>query len=322
VDKREHFKATKIQAMVFMMRLPTVALLLSGTWLLSATEVLRWNFDDDINDHGYVLDRSGYDNHGWMMSDTNQITRDTTTKATGVASGSWITNFTQTDGVNIYPASQYLAITNTASPLFGNLTNGSVAFWVRFRHKELQGTTRLFDGINRQTAGATNGWRIGRLVAPHVNQVEMRIHTASTTSSDGDLAVRASAHSVNGTTDTSTAEFRHYVFTWDCTANESKVYTNGVLNATGNTTNAPYLRIAPSPLWLCVGASRHSIGTPEWGDDPYPNDSYHYGWMDDIRMFTRTLTASEVADVFAFSESLPARTIRADTLRVGVITRP
>ena len=263
-----------------------------------SAEILRWNFEDDFTSAGYVLDRSGNGNHGWQMNVTNRLVRDTSTKATRLAAASFITNFYMTDGVNTYPASQYLAVTNTASPLYANLTNGSVSFWVKFLHKNYQPVTYLVDAINRTDVSTTNGFRIGRLVSPHVNQVEMRIATAVTTDSDGDLAVRASSYSIDGTTDTSTAGFRHYVFTWDCTLNASKVYTNGVLNATGTTTNAQYLRVAPGPTWMCVGANRHGNGTPAWGDDAYPNDCYHYGWLDDLRIFNHTLSESEVWQVY------------------------
>lgn len=276
----------------------------------NAALLLHLSFDDSFVANGYVADQSGNGNHAWRMNATNWITASNNFQAFGAGSGYWETNFTQTAGENTYPAGQYCAVTNSASSLFGNLTNGSIAFWVRFNHKVGQLTGYLFDGNN---TAVTNGWRVGRLRVGHT--VEMRVFTSATVDSDGDAVAIASAYSINGTTDTGTADWRHYAFTWDCTANTSAVYTNGVLNAAGTCAGAPYLKIGTGPTWLAVGVSRHNNGTPEWGDDAFPNDQYMNGWLDEIRFYDETLSASQVFGLYS-ANTLPLL-FRVGQMNVG-----
>jgi hypothetical protein len=39
-------------------------------------------------------------------------------------------------------------------------------------------------------------------------------------------------------------------------------------------------------------------GTPQWGDDMYPNSAYFAGKMDDLRIYNRTLSAAEVQALY------------------------
>jgi hypothetical protein len=61
----------------------------------------------------------------------------------------------------------------------------------------------------------------------------------------------------------------------------------------------PWIRIygCASQRWLCIGAMAHD-GTPQWGDDRYPNSGYFVGKMDDLRIYNDTLSASEVQALY------------------------
>jgi hypothetical protein len=50
--------------------------------------------------------------------------------------------------------------------------------------------------------------------------------------------------------------------------------------------------------WLAIGTDAHD-GTPEWGDDLYPNSMYFVGQMGDVRIYNRTLAAGEVSALYA-----------------------
>ena len=41
-------------------------------------------------------------------------------------------------------------------------------------------------------------------------------------------------------------------------------------------------------------------GTPQWGDDAYPNDGFMIGKLDDIRIYNRTLGPTAVKDLLLF----------------------
>ena len=95
-----------------------------------------------------------------------------------------------------------------------------------------------------------------------------------------------------------TTNWNLYTVTFNCPGNQMVAYYNGQPFQTNTLTlqGLPWLRIygCSSQQWLCVGAMPHD-GTPQWGDDAYPNDGFMVGRMDDIRIYNRALAASEVA---------------------------
>ena len=62
---------------------------------------------------------------------------------------------------------------------------------------------------------------------------------------------------------------------------------NGILASPGS------LSDQTAQHWLCIGALSHD-GTPQWGDDYYPNAGFFVGRFDDLRIYSRTLAAAEV----------------------------
>jgi hypothetical protein len=75
-------------------------------------------------------------------------------------------------------------------------------------------------------------------------------------------------------------------------------YQDGLSTVT-NLSTIPYIRISGSlnPKWLCLGAYQHD-GTPTWGDDQYPNTGFFKGKMDDLRIYDRTLSSTEIGILF------------------------
>jgi hypothetical protein len=61
----------------------------------------------------------------------------------------------------------------------------------------------------------------------------------------------------------------------------------------------PWIRVygGVKGRWICVGASSHD-GTPQWGDDKYPNAGYFVGKMDDLRLYNRALSSAEVRALY------------------------
>jgi len=100
-------------------------------------------------------------------------------------------------------------------------------------------------------------------------------------------------------------------------------FTNGLFRGYLNGTNFPTTASAPSqrgsntvPLtaltmdingWLAIGCKTHFTSpipyeTPEFGDDLYPNHGWMNGHIDDIRIYNRVLTDSEIHAVYSGSE--------------------
>jgi hypothetical protein len=95
-----------------------------------------------------------------------------------------------------------------------------------------------------------------------------------------------------------TTTFHLYTLTVDCPNNVVIAYADGAPCQT-NTINLPWLHVYghKDQHWLCIGALAHD-GTPQWGDDKYPNAGYMSGKMDDIRIYNRTLSPGEVRNLY------------------------
>jgi hypothetical protein len=261
---------------------------------------LHYSFNaDTYTASGRLVDLSGYNHDGIRFNSTNWIV--STNGANGTFGALFITNFLSTNGASVYPGSQYIAVTNMSE----NLTAGAVAFWVQFFDKNTgtgQKVSTLFWSGHRPVFGQlqyTNMFRIGRLQLPDQRQVSMRIWTAANPDGAGQLMLMGPVNSVSST-DTSTTQLDHYVFTWNCTNDTSALYVNGVLFQTNTVQGVPWLRIGGGATddYLCIGAASQD-GTYLWGDDAFPNDHYHNGILDDIRIYSKALSASDVSAIYA-----------------------
>ena len=120
------------------------------------------------------------------------------------------------------------------------------------------------------------------------------VYKSSTTDSDGVTVVHFGLEPIVQ------PDLKLYTVTIDCLNNQAISYTNGMPVMT-NTLDVPWIRIRETVLpWLCIGAQRHQ-GNLQPGDS-YPNDCFHNGVLDDIRIYNRTLSASEVQSLYTGSQ--------------------
>lgn len=266
---------------------------------------LHLSFDQDLSG-GQVLDLSGNGNHGWRFNPTNWITA--TNGVFGSTAAQFTINFVMCDGttngqvytnypagwptnvppgVHIYAASQYIGITNLNG--FEYLTNATISYWARFDGGNSNQTMHLLDCSRNVVyayapSKASNSWVIS-------HSGLFRYSEFSICPSSGGYRSVVKWPTQSGP---STPRFDLYTLTVDCLNNQAIAYYNGNPYQT-NTINLPWLHIYGGPFrhWLSVGAMSFD-GTPEWGDDRYPNSAYMSGKMDDVRIYNRTLAAAEV----------------------------
>ena len=247
---------------------------------------LHLDFDEDFS-IGKVPDVTGNGHDAIQFDLTNNITQ--ADGIFGTKAGQWIYRFFQFDySGHTYPASQYLAVTNVSGIQY--LTNATISLWVQFgtnNDNEMKLLGAYFDptfasgGLEQ----ATNCWYIGR--DDYVNTL-LTVYDAS------------GAHDIIGWPWESTAEsaFHLYSVTIDCPNNIAIAYYDGLPCMT-NSIGLPWLRIygTHDRPWLAIGTASQD-GTPEWGDDLYPNSMYFVGKMADVRIYNRTLSATDVLNLY------------------------
>jgi hypothetical protein len=255
---------------------------------------LHLDFDESFSG-ARVLDVSGNGNDGWQFNPTNWIT------ATNGVFGSTAAQFTYTGYISnclTTPRqfSQYIALTNLNG--FAVLTNGTISLWAKF---DANGdiVMQLLDngyspGYTYDPSLATNSWSLGRVYTTYLCFMVYSPFGGQILVTWPDDVVRPGGF----TPDLSTTSFHLYTVTIDCPNNRVVAYHDGQLYMTG-TIGVPWIRIygCYSQRWLCVGAASHD-GSPQWGDDCYPNDGFFAGKMDDLRIYNRTLSALEVQQLY------------------------
>jgi hypothetical protein len=261
--------------------------------------VLHMEFDSGVTSAA-VIDTSGHNNNGWQFNPTNFI------KATNGAFGTPAAQFTyagimSNDPPHFYQFSQYVAVTNLSG--FSYLTNGTISVWARFDSNADLGMYLLDSGYSvtyaTDPASASNSWTLGRYNTSHLS---LFTYTAS----GNRIIVDWPEDTVQPggfTPNLSTTKLHLYSVTLDCPNNRAIAYYDGSPYLT-NTVGVPWLRIygTASIRWLCIGAMAHD-GTPEWGDDNYPNAGFFVGRMDDLRIYNRTLRPEEVQAIYLGADS-------------------
>lgn len=256
---------------------------------------LHLSFDQDFSS-GQVVDLSGHGNHGWQFNPTNWITP--TNGVFGSVAAQFTTNFTMGDNSgHIYPASQYIGVTNLDGIEY--LTNATISFWVQF-DTNYAITIRLLSAgypsiyaLGGQSV-ASNSWSIGRNYRSYLSFAVFPADSQGRDVVNWPIDVIRPGGS---TPNLGTTKMRLHTVTVDCVADRVIAYYDGQPFMT-NSIGLPWIRIYGYPIkWLCIGANKH-IGTPQWGDDLWPNDGYHQGKLDDIRIYDRTLSAAEVLALY------------------------
>jgi hypothetical protein len=256
---------------------------------------LHFNFDQNFS-AGEVLDVSGNGNNGWQFDSTNWI---------GVASGVFGTRGAQftyagsltNDPPRVHTFSQYIGVTNVNG--FYIMTNATFSFWLKFDTNDDIQMFILSAGYPQMYAfdpnAASNSWTINRNSSSYLSFITypLGIYHTIVASWPDDTIQPGGFTPILATTN-----FHMYSITIDCTANQAITYYDGRPYMT-NTIDLPWIRVYGTIdlPWLCVGAMGHD-GTPQWGDDQYPNVGFFVGQMDDVRIYNRTLSAAEMYGLY------------------------
>ena len=279
---------------------------------------LKLHFDfDEAFSAGRVQDVSGNGNDGWQFNPTNWITTGNGVFGTVAAQFTYV-GFMYNDPPHVYPLSQYIGVTNLNG--FAFLTNGTISFWAKFDTNDDFGMFVLdngYNGIYAENPGlASNSWSLCRVYHPYLSFV--------TYPADGSVAPVVSwpddtVQSGGYTPDLSTTHFHLYTVTIDCPNNLAIAYYDGLPYMAGSI-GLPWIRIygCASIRWLCIGAMSHD-GTPQWGDDQYPNAGFFVGRLDDLRIYNRTLAAAEVQALYqgsTYAQNLAIRKSAPQSVQV------
>jgi hypothetical protein len=273
---------------------------------------MHLDFDEDFS-NGRVLDVTGNGHDGWQFNPTNWITA--TNGIFGTTAGHWLINGTQGDySGHVYPSSQYMGVTDLTG--LSPLTNMTISVWLKTDPTAQDIVMFVLDSSYNvdyamSPSAASNSWTLGRMYHPYFS--------FSVAKASGTEEILNWPVDTVSTTDLTMTQWHHYAATFDCSNNVAFAYHDGVLCA-ASALGVPYLAIYGCKWiqWLCIGAAAMD-GTPNWGDDLYPNDSYFAGSMDDIRIYNRTLSAAEVQALYrgsTFAQNLAIQTAAPQSIQV------
>lgn len=213
------------------------------------------------------------------------------------------------DGYGDYGRSgDYAGVTNLN--LGTSVSNLTIMLWAKYDagHTSSGGTSWLQNHsaslIDNGQYGVAGGWRLGRDNFFEGSLYDRR--TVWTVWNGADHAQRLQLH-FGDFADTAgeTPAMIHYAVVFD--NGVSTVYTNGVFRASATHTQTT-LRLNTQTHWMGVGGWPHhgSVSRDPWlvnGDayDQYPNTFWFNGQMADVRIYSKSLSAAEVADIYDLS---------------------
>jgi len=253
------------------------------------------NFENISNN--YLRDISGNNHIATNYNTTNWITQ--IEGKNGNAAFFTKVGIMTNDPGKEYDLTQYAAITNLGT--LRKLTNGSWSCWVKWATN-----THRWDRII--DTGGCPKYSDNSNLALHSWTVQ---YGAAATAEDGGVPqgpifYQYEPGSENFVTNVygrwiqprDGSTWWHISATWNASSNKVWCYQNGI-EFTNRVMNAPYLAVSDSPAisWISIGAATHD-GTAEWGDDAYPNAGFFQGAMDDLRIYTTNLTATQMKLVY------------------------
>lgn len=316
----------------------------SGTWDRGALErqpdiatglEIYYTFADDFTNAYYVTDQSGNGRHGRRYGKptdpgaTNWPSRILASSIPGVLSNGYGAEFTIWTN-STYSAydreGTYVAITNHT--LFTNVTQMSFSFWAthyapKYGGDYLQIQNNSFISAGGGAAGVQGGWNIGKNSSPQTRFSVMTNTTGSTVREFTFPDSPANPSGWNG----STTNWNHYGVTWS--NGVIALYFNGTNSSTGDVSaSCTELEIgrnsvSPKFFWVSLGVNTHG-GDYELKDDAgddYPNHGWLHGAMANVRIYSRAISAQDMADIYA-SEAGAAQTggtTSYHTLNIGTL---
>lgn len=254
--------------------------------------VVHISFDNDSR-NGVLLDASGYGHHGRRFGypdGTNNwpkpIVSLDRTKA-----GDFDYYY---DGWSLGRSGDYAGITNLA--MLSNMTNATVCVWAHY-HTAYSGDYGEDNNACLLSAGyAVKGaWSFGRISSDYTKLAVFYddSHTA------GLLA--GSWPDRTYQTDGNSGGWNHYAFTFD--AGTFVTYFNGDQLSSVHLSAVDYLTVAY--YFLGIGCQTHN-GDP-WLDDTdiYPNHGWLNGKLEDVRIYRRVLSDTEIHDLYISYDNQP-----------------
>ena len=320
-----------------------VALKGNGTNLTSALSAIGANYTNDIrgSSRGSSWDIGAYQSDPslvvWLSFNNSQVLDDS---GNGYLPKQWSTSWGDTnlvfytngaDGLGCYfrtngvadptysrVGGTFIGITNIAGVKW---TNCTISFWAKFDNNAQEAESYVLDaGYDWQFApdqnSCSNSFRFGHTTDYYGNaqRVSMEIFYNNAGDSRGytNLALWPQDAS-SGVYATTVAHL--YTATIDCSNHVVIGYYDGVSNATSSiSANIPWIRVYD---YLCIGARHHAGALPP-GSDGVPNDAWFVGWLDDVRIYNRTLAASDVAALYSGAgTSSPAQSSGGGAALIG-----
>jgi hypothetical protein len=184
-------------------------------------------------------------------------------------------------------------------PALTNLTRATIAVWAHYYQAAGANwandkTATLLDASWWDTAGS---WILGR---------QFWSATTFYIYIDANAGVQALGFPDDAAaTGGDTGGWHYYVVTFD--GSSLKGYFDGKpCSSFSSLGNATALRIGGQSQYIALGTWAHD-GTPQFGDDAYPNCCWMNGAMDDIRIYNRALSDTEVLALYnSFDKQAPA----------------
>lgn len=266
--------------------------------------VMHFDFDENPIASNKVCDVTGYGHNAVQMDPTNFCKTTASADGTVASLGTVVAQIPD----NNYNYTWYGAITNLggAQPVLF-ITNGTFSAWVQMATNGERWDTILDTGCD--PAGevtpslATNSWNIG-----YGHSVKI-----GGSFPDQDLCTNF-IFKIYGNTVTNGLNSPFLEAGWPGPMRDGQTWAlltatwqgNGNLilyyNGQPWSTNAlgvPWLRVSTSPVtpWVALNIATHG-GTPQWGDDIWPNYGSLKGKLDDVRLYNRALAAAEVANLY------------------------
>jgi hypothetical protein len=244
--------------------------------------VLWFSFNSDFGTNiGRVSDDSGSGADGWMFSPTNWPALTSRPGAGGAASCTHYADGTQFGG------GQYVAVTNTTS--LDNLRSATLSAWCWY-YPSLGGNfanDQTATIMNATWPGTVGSWHFGRYFSSRTEFL------AFTNAAAQNPTVILSFPDPSPTGDS--GGWHHYAVTFD--GSSFIGYFDGTATVTNSSMGIDALRIGGQFKWLGISCWPHS-GTPQWGDDEYPNAGWMNGGLDDLRIYNRAMSPSDIQAIY------------------------
>ncbi len=306
----------------------TILLLVLASVAARAAEtnlIVYLSFEDDFSD-GKIDDSSGTTHHAWRFGrdGTNYIVRTSISASPGRTNGSGYCGRSRwyNDGWGIYGRSgEYAGITNQVG--LTNWTVGTIAVWARyFSATNIDPSYTILNDQNARilstgTSSGTEGtWHLGR---DYTGNTVFRVITNGVNPTKIYSVINFPDPATSSKGDTT--NWHHYAVTFNggrlTNWFDGVMITNQVM-ATPLTLGG-FNGVSP---WLGLGCDTHA-GTPpmedETGED-YPNHGWFNGLMDEVRIYTRAITSSEILALYQETVATGPREGQAVTARIGSIT--